>query len=112
MAKWKKNTPYGDYRDPLQNHKFDIVVTNKEGEVVSVKNAHKILINQARYCFDKHAGSKRLKNLLSVIKKSDNIRGLIKTFNAKSEAINKYLEEQKEIKEQITDAEIVAEVKN
>ena len=23
MAKWKKTTPYGDYKDPLQNHKFD-----------------------------------------------------------------------------------------
>lgn len=112
MAKWKKNTPYGDYRDPLQNHKFDIVVTDKDGEVIHAENAHKVLVNQVRNCYGRHVGSKRLKNLLSFVKKSDNIRSLIKTFEAKSEAINHALEEQKNVKEQITDAEIVAEVKD
>jgi hypothetical protein len=112
MAKWKKSTPYGDYKDPLQNHKFDIVVTDKYGEVIRAENAHKVLVNQVRNCYGKHVGSKKLKNLLSFTTKSDNIKGLIKTFNAKSEAINNALEEQKKTKEQITDAEIVSESKN
>lgn len=35
MAKWTKTTPYGDYKDPLQNHKFD-------GQLILNPNTNKL----------------------------------------------------------------------
>jgi len=106
MAKWKKTSSYGDYRDPLQNHKFDTIVTNKEEDIILAENKHSSLIRQARWYYGKHIGSKKKTNLLNFISKGSNIRKILKTFKKKTG------EDKPNTSEQITDAEVIAEVKN
>lgn len=62
---------YGDYRDPLQNHKHDGDVRQKYNpdtemnEIVVCPNRHQHMINQAKHYGSRHAGSKSMKTLMS-----------------------------------------------
>ena len=77
MAKWAKVTPYGDYSDPLQNHKFDkeMHFVDDKMKIVTVRTKQHELLHQCRVLFThgKHVGSKphyRLKNAISTISKA------------------------------------------
>ena len=61
MAKWVKKSSYGNYRDPVQNHKFDdwLVFNTKTKKLVKVDKLAN-MINAARWFFGKHIGSKPL----------------------------------------------------
>lgn len=84
MAKWEKTTPYGDYKDLLQNHKqttglyFD--VENKR--VLCIPNMHRLLIQvRALGLVGKHIGSKpvsRLKNHLRAANRRNEILSRLK----------------------------------
>lgn len=91
MAKWVKTTPYGDYRDPLQNHKFDDqLVLNPKSNKLEVYNRSKNILHEARWYFGKHIGSKRLANVIALNRKANSKRHLIKEYvnNSKRKAEN------------------------
>lgn len=62
MAKWIKTSPYGDYKDPKQNHK-DVDYSSQKNRLI--KNRY------VKFLFGKHIGSKKLTNILSVLKKAN-----------------------------------------
>lgn len=81
MAKWTKTSSYGDYRDSLQNHKFDdwLVLNTKTNKLVRYDKLANTL-HQARWFFGKHIGSKPLANIVSIIRKSNIPRANIKKY--------------------------------
>lgn len=81
MAKWKKSTLYGDYKDPLQNHKFDdqlVLNTNTNELKVYKKLANRL--NEAKWYFGKHIGSKRVELIQRINRKANDKRHLIKDY--------------------------------
>ena len=92
MAKWVKTTPYGDYRDPLQNHKFDgdLHFKNRKCEELKVITRLSNILHEARWYFGKHIGSKRLANVIALNRKANSKRHLIKEYvnNSKRKAEN------------------------
>ena len=95
MANWVKKTPCGDYKDPLQNHKFDNEMHFKDEETMTVvvRTKQHELLHQCRklQTHGKHVGSKphrRLKNALRSISKAREL--YVNMLKAKtSEAGNK-----------------------
>lgn len=70
MAKWIKKTDYGDYRDPLQNHKFDgELLFDKKGNFIRVNRYMENIQSQLKYYYGKHLGSKSLWKMLNTIKR-------------------------------------------
>ena len=92
MAKWIKTTPYGDYKDPLQNHKFDGDLHFKNGESEELKVITRLsnILHEARWYFGRHIGSKRLANVIALNRKANSKRHLIKEYvnNSKRESEN------------------------
>ena len=85
MAKWTKKTSYGDYNDPLQNHKFDgeLHFKDAESKTVIVRTKQHELLHQCRVLMShgKHVGSKphyRLKNALRSLSKAKALEKAIK----------------------------------
>ena len=95
MANWVKTTPYGDYDDPLQNHKFDgeMQFLDDKLRIIAVRTRQHELLHQCRTLLThgKHVGSKphrRLKNALRSISKAREL--YVNMLKAKtSEAGNK-----------------------
>lgn len=89
MSKWTKTSPYGDYRDPLQNHKFDdCLIFNPKTKKFEVYRKLDNLFNEAKWFFGKHIGSKKLSKIKSINRRSYTKKSLIKTIienNKKSE---------------------------
>ena len=92
MAKWIKTTPYGDYRDPLQNHKFDgeLHFTNANDNTIKVCSKIKNTLHEAKWYYGKHIGSKRLANVIALNRKANSKRHLIKEYvnNSKGKVEN------------------------
>jgi hypothetical protein len=69
MAEWVKSTPYGDYKDFLQNHKFDDqLVYNVNTKKFVVYNKVKNILHAAKWYFGKHIGSKKLSRVAAINK--------------------------------------------
>ena len=72
MANWIKKTPYGDYDDPLQNHKFDrgLHFRDDESMTIIVRTRRHELLHQCRTLrtHGKHVGSKPTRNLINAIR--------------------------------------------
>ena len=81
MAKWTKTSSYGDYRDPLQNHKFDdwLVFNTKTNKLVKCDKLA-ARIHEARWFFGKHIGSKPLTNIINISSKPNTLRAKIKKY--------------------------------
>ena len=88
MANWKKTTPYGDYSDPLQNHKFDkdLHFTNEELHTVIIRTKRHEILHQCRTLgtHGKHVGSKPIKTLLGALRKVSEAGELYKRLKAAS----------------------------
>lgn len=81
MANWMKTTPYGDYRDPLQNHKFDgQLLFDKEGRFKGVYKKLKNILHEASWYYGKHIGSKKLSNIKALNRKANSTRHLVKSY--------------------------------
>lgn len=81
MANWIKTTPYGDYKDPLQNHKFDDqLVFNSKTLKLEVYNKIKNILHEAKWYYGKHIGSKKLGNIIALNRKVNDKRHLIKDY--------------------------------
>ena len=76
MANWVKTTPYGDYKDPLQNHKFDkdMHFKDEESMTVIIRTKQHELLHQCRVLMThgKHVGSKPHRNLRNALTKRNN----------------------------------------
>ena len=82
-AKWVKTSPYGDYTDPLQNHKYDGMMIFNKNSFSKDSSFNRIestdmLIHQARYYYGKHIGSKKRYRLLNFVTKSNRVITSIK----------------------------------
>lgn len=81
MAKWTKPTPYGDYRDPLQNHKFDNqLILNPNTKKLEVYNKLGNILHEVKWYFGKHIGSKKLSRVKAVNRMTNTKRHLIKNY--------------------------------
>lgn len=81
MANWVKTTPYGDYRDPLQNHKFDDqLVFNANTNKFEVYNRIKNILNEAKWFFGRHIGSKKLYRIQALNKRANMTKRLVKEY--------------------------------
>lgn len=80
MAKWKKTSPYGDYKDPLQNHKFDgdLHFTSEKDSTLKVYTRISNILHEAKWYFGKHIGSKKLSNIIAFNRKTNSTRAAIK----------------------------------
>lgn len=80
MANWVKITPYGDYDDPLQNHKFDreMQFLDDKLRVIAVRTRQHELLHQCRTLMThgKHVGSKPHKNLKNAIRSMSKAKAL------------------------------------
>ena len=80
MANWVKTTPYGDYDDPLQNHKFDgeMQFPDDKLRIIAVRTRQHELLHQCRILMThgKHVGSKPHKNLRNALKSMSKARAL------------------------------------
>jgi hypothetical protein len=86
MAKWKKTSPYGDYRDPLQNHKFDDnLIFNPKTKKYQVYDSLANILHEAKWFFGKHIGGKKLKNVQYINRKSNKARAEMKKYVNKNE---------------------------
>ena len=78
MAKWIKSTPYGDYKDPLQNHKFDgdLHFRDENSMIVTVRTKRHELLHQCRTLgtHGKHIGSKTYKQLIGPLRRVNKAR--------------------------------------
>ena len=95
MAKWTKTTPYGDYKDPLQNNKFnkDLHFTNHNDSTLKVFSSIGNILHEAKWYFGKHIGSKKLSNVKALNKKTRAKRSLIKKFVEEENKQNKNVQE-------------------
>jgi len=86
MAKWVKTSPYGDYKDPLQNHKFDdqLVINSKTGKL-EVYDKNKNILHEASWYFGKHIGSKKLSNVMAFNRRANEKRHHAKEYAEKLE---------------------------
>ena len=81
MAKWVKREAWGNYKDPLQNHKFDgqLITVEKDGnKEIIVCNKLGNLFHEAKWYFGKHIGSKKISNIKSVVKRVNNRNAILK----------------------------------
>jgi len=80
MAKWKKTSPWGDYKDPLQNHKFDgdLHFTSEKDSTLKVYTRISNILHEAKWYFGKHIGSKKLSNIIAFNRKANSTRAAIK----------------------------------
>ena len=86
MAKWNKTSPWGDYKDFLQNHKFDDqLIFNPNTNKLEVFNRNGNILHEAKWYFGKHIGSKKLANVMYINKKANTKRALIKKAIKESE---------------------------
>ena len=80
MANWVKTTPYGDYKDPLQNHKFDgeMQFPDDKLRIIAVRTKQHELLHQCRTLMThgKHVGSKPHKNLKNAIRSMSKAKAL------------------------------------
>ena len=80
MANWVKTTPYGDYKDPLQNHKFDKDMHFRDEEIMTViiRTKQHELLHQCRVLMThgKHVGSKPHRNLRNALRTMSRARAL------------------------------------
>ena len=97
MGNWVKTTPYGDYKDPLQNHKFDKELHFKDEESMTVIVRTKIheLLHQCRTLMThgKHVG----------IKPHENLKNALRTMSKARALYNKMLELQTSKKDKLED---------
>lgn len=95
MAKWIKTTPYGNYRDPLQNHKFtkDLHFTNHNNATLKIFSGIGNILHEAKWYFGKHIGSKKLSNVKALNNKAKAKRSLIKAFVEEENQQNKNVQE-------------------
>ena len=72
MAARKVKSLYGDYRDPLQNHKFDsqLILDKKTNTWIPRTSLSNILHNAKRF-YGKHVGSKKLQNILWTLNRAN-----------------------------------------
>ena len=86
MANWIKTTPYGNYDDPLQNHKFDGELHFKDEETMTiiVRTRRHELLHHCRTLgtHGKHVGSKPTKNLISPLRRLSETREIYKRMLA------------------------------
>ena len=77
---WIKTSPWGDYKDPLQNHKFDgdLHFINKDSNEIKVFTRISNILHEARWHFSKHIGSKKLANVMALNRKANSIRAIVK----------------------------------
>ena len=91
MAKWVKRTSYGDYRDPLQNHKFDNAIKfyDNDNKIVSFVTKQHTMLHQSRTLgiHGKHVGSKPLRNLLNPLNKFNKMRAAYKKLSKSFESL-------------------------
>ena len=87
MAKWNKTSPWGDYKDFLQNHKFDgdLHFTSEKDSTLKVYTRISNILHEARWYFGKHIGSKKLANVMHINRKANTKRALIKKAIKESE---------------------------
>lgn len=83
---WTKTSPWGDYRDPLQNHKFDgeLHFVNKDCTEVRVYNRIRNILHEARWHYGKHIGSKKLGNIIAFNRQVNSTRAAVKKAVAAS----------------------------
>jgi len=89
MAKWIKKAPYGDYKDPLQNHKYDgeIQFKDEKNKVIIIRTRLHELLHQCRTIgtHGKHVGSKPYKNLIAPLARIGKVRS---AYNKAMKALN------------------------
>lgn len=80
MTSWVKTTPYGDYNDPLQNHKFDkdMHFKDEESMTIVIRTKQHELLHQCRVLMThgKHVGSKPHRNLRNALRTMSRARAL------------------------------------
>lgn len=98
MAKWSKATVYGDYKDPLQNNKFnkELHFRDEDTHTVIIRTRLHELLHQCRVLGTrgKHVGSKPHRNLISPLKR----------LNKSRESFNKFVENLKQ-QEKVSDTD-------
>ena len=84
MANWVKKSSYGDYKDPLQNHKFDgsMHFEDEESLTIIVRTKQHELLHQCRKLMThgKHVGSKPHRNLKNALKAMSKAKALYNTL--------------------------------
>lgn len=72
MTAKRVKSPCGDYRDPMQNHKFNgQLVLNKKTNIWVPRTSLSNILHDAEKFYGKHVGSKKLQNLLWTINRAN-----------------------------------------
>jgi hypothetical protein len=86
MANWVKTSPYGDYKDPLQNHKFDDkLIFNPKTNSFEVYDYINNIRHEAKWYYGKHIGSKKLYRIQALNRRANSTKGFVKNYISNNE---------------------------